>query len=290
MTRRFADHSLPTTQVEAASSPAPVRHATNSSRPRPQELLYVIHATPPSSNSSSFDNLSYEPDFEHIQEETDAREREAKAKGEVNDQDPIATIVLVEDITKEKEKELAKKPEDEVKLLTPKRNKSAPKMTKTYFPSNGRQQQQQQERQQQQQQPQLQGYYTSSSHVSFKPSYEQQRQTPTYYPTSSVETVYSSSFSSPPPSDHCLRCCCPSEYDDDPGGATLFRVVIIASCLCLLHAAGLAVAVYILADRLTDPDMPEKPVKHICTSAIMCPFYYLFEVYRTSIYIASTIK
>lgn len=38
--------------------------------------------------------------------------------------------------------------------------------------------------------------------------------------------------------------------------------------------AGIIVALYVVGVRLADPDMPEKSVYRICTTAILCSFYY----------------
>ena len=30
---------------------------------------------------------------------------------------------------------------------------------------------------------------------------------------------------------------------------------------------------YLMTERILEPDLPEKPFLHICTEAIICPFY-----------------
>ena len=57
-----------------------------------------------------------------------------------------------------------------------------------------------------------------------------------------------------------------------------FRVVLLSCCLSVVHLFGLLVALYLLVDRLSEPDMPEKDKNHVCTTAVFCPFYYVFKV------------
>ena len=55
------------------------------------------------------------------------------------------------------------------------------------------------------------------------------------------------------------------------------RAIIVGICLSVIHVAGIIVSIYILGVRLADPDMPEKAVYHVCTSAILCPAYFAVE-------------
>ena len=81
---------------------------------------------------------------------------------------------------------------------------------------------------------------------------------------------------------------------------SLFRVAFIGGCLSFFHSIGILISgkffspsfcntstiidmeyfdifqVYLLVERLLEPDMPEKPINHVCTTAFFCPFYRSF--------------
>ena len=67
------------------------------------------------------------------------------------------------------------------------------------------------------------------------------------------------------------------DYRSTTASQAVCRVVIIGSCLSFIHSVGLIVAIAVLVERLMDPEMPEKAVNHICTTAILCPLYNYFE-------------
>ena len=54
---------------------------------------------------------------------------------------------------------------------------------------------------------------------------------------------------------------------------TSCRVLMIGIVLSVLHTAGILVSAYLMTDRILEPDLPEKPVFHVCTEALFCPFY-----------------
>lgn len=54
---------------------------------------------------------------------------------------------------------------------------------------------------------------------------------------------------------------------------TACRVLVIGIVLSCLHTVGILVSVYLLLCRLMEPDLPEKSIFHICTAALVCPFY-----------------
>ena len=45
------------------------------------------------------------------------------------------------------------------------------------------------------------------------------------------------------------------------------------SVLSCLHTGGILISSYLMTERILEPDLPEKPFLHICTEAIICPFY-----------------
>ena len=58
---------------------------------------------------------------------------------------------------------------------------------------------------------------------------------------------------------------------------TALRALIIGVFLTLVHICGVLLSVYLLVTRVLEPDMPEKPINHICTTAIFCPLYRVTE-------------
>ncbi len=203
------------------NSPPPASPANDAStttlipetRRKREELLYVIHAQEDS--SSSFDNLSFE------------EEEEVVEAGDVTDRRRDALKKIVE-----------------LRGPTPKETSPVEKMSvapaasndyykKAPYVANGARQHQQQQQQQQQQQPQR--HLTQS--VTFKSQHS-------YYLDREVTPISSSSLSTSSSSSSCL--CCPPAYDDGYGGLAAFRVVVIALCLCVVHAAGIMVALYLL--------------------------------------------
>jgi hypothetical protein len=54
---------------------------------------------------------------------------------------------------------------------------------------------------------------------------------------------------------------------------TSCRVLLIGIILSCVHTAGILVSTYLLTERLLEPDLPEKAILHVCTEALMCPFY-----------------
>jgi len=50
-------------------------------------------------------------------------------------------------------------------------------------------------------------------------------------------------------------------------------VLLIGIFLSFIHLIGLLISVYYLVDRLIEPDQSERSIKHVCTTALMCPFY-----------------
>ena len=54
---------------------------------------------------------------------------------------------------------------------------------------------------------------------------------------------------------------------------TSCRVMLIGIVFSVLHTAGILVSAYLMTERLLEPDLPEKPVFHVCTEALFCPFY-----------------
>ena len=54
---------------------------------------------------------------------------------------------------------------------------------------------------------------------------------------------------------------------------TSCRVLLIGIVLSCLHTAGILVSAYLMTERILEPDLPEKPFLHVCTEAIICPFY-----------------
>ena len=54
---------------------------------------------------------------------------------------------------------------------------------------------------------------------------------------------------------------------------TSCRVLLIGIVFSVLHTAGILVSAYLMTDRFLEPDLPEKPVFHVCTEALFCPFY-----------------
>ena len=54
---------------------------------------------------------------------------------------------------------------------------------------------------------------------------------------------------------------------------TSCRVLLIGIVLSCLHTAGILISAYLMTERILEPDLPEKPFLHVCTEAIICPFY-----------------
>ena len=57
---------------------------------------------------------------------------------------------------------------------------------------------------------------------------------------------------------------------------TSCRVLLIGVTLSVLHTAGVLISTYLMTDRILEPDLPEKPIFHVCTEAVFCPFYRVF--------------
>lgn len=51
------------------------------------------------------------------------------------------------------------------------------------------------------------------------------------------------------------------------------RVLFVGMLLAAVHVIGILISVCLLAQRLLDPTIPEKPYLHICTTALFCPLY-----------------
>ena len=58
---------------------------------------------------------------------------------------------------------------------------------------------------------------------------------------------------------------------------TSCRVMLIGIVFSVLHTAGILVSAYLMTERLLEPDLPEKPVFHVCTEALFCPFYIILN-------------
>ena len=58
---------------------------------------------------------------------------------------------------------------------------------------------------------------------------------------------------------------------------TALRALIIGLFLSLVHVCGVLLSVYLLVTRVLEPDMPEKSMNHVCTTAIFCPMYRVAE-------------
>ena len=58
---------------------------------------------------------------------------------------------------------------------------------------------------------------------------------------------------------------------------TSCRVMLIGIVFSVLHTAGILVSAYLMTERLLEPDLPEKPVFHVCTEALFCPFYRILN-------------
>jgi len=54
-------------------------------------------------------------------------------------------------------------------------------------------------------------------------------------------------------------------------------VLLIGIVLSFLHLLGLLISVYYLVDRLLEPDQSERSIKHVCTTALLCPFYRILS-------------
>ena len=49
--------------------------------------------------------------------------------------------------------------------------------------------------------------------------------------------------------------------------------MIIGLFLTMVHTFGVLISIYLFVTRVLDPEMPEKPSNHLCTTAIFCPLY-----------------
>ncbi|TRY74928.1 hypothetical protein TCAL_14616 [Tigriopus californicus] len=71
------------------------------------------------------------------------------------------------------------------------------------------------------------------------------------------------------------------DFDDEECSAKISqrscRALIIGSMLSFIHVCGILVSTYLLIRRVCEPDMPEKPINHICTTALLCPLYKVFS-------------
>jgi len=50
-------------------------------------------------------------------------------------------------------------------------------------------------------------------------------------------------------------------------------VLLIGIVLSFIHLIGILLSAYYLVERLIEPDLSERSIKHVCTTALMCPFY-----------------
>lgn len=50
-------------------------------------------------------------------------------------------------------------------------------------------------------------------------------------------------------------------------------VLLIGIVLSFIHMTGTLISVYYLIDRIMEPDKSERSENHVCTTALMCPFY-----------------
>ena len=55
--------------------------------------------------------------------------------------------------------------------------------------------------------------------------------------------------------------------------ADMTKNVIIQILQILYYLISTLVSAYLMTERILEPDLPEKPFLHVCTEAIICPFY-----------------